>query len=131
MEEKQYFNYHKHSYYSNIITTDCVVSYDEYADRTKELGHKWLSCCEHGGTFAWAECYNIAKKHNLKFVCVGEFYFVEDRKKEFEIIGGKNKSTRRDNSNYHMVLIAKTQNAMRELNYIMSKAFEDGFYYNP
>lgn len=115
---KKYFNYHKHTYYSNISTIDCVTSYQEYADRSIELEHEWLSSCEHGGTFAWVESYNVAKKNNLKFICCGEFYFVPNR---FE----------KDKSNYHMVLIAKTKNAMRELNYIMSISNTDGFYYKP
>ena len=115
---KKYFNYHRHSYYSNIVTTDCVVSYEEYAKRSKELGHEWLSGCEHGGTFAWIKAYNVAKENGLKFIHCGEFYFVADRKEK-------------DNSNYHLILLAKTQNAMRELNYIMSKSFEDGYYYKP
>ena len=115
---KKYFNYHKHTYYSNISTIDCVTSYQEYADRSIELEHEWLSSCEHGGTFAWVESYNVAKKNNLKFICCGEFYFVPNR---FE----------KDKSNYHMVLIAKTKNAMKELNYIMSISNTDGFYYKP
>lgn len=115
---KKYFNYHKHTYYSNISTIDCVTSYQEYADRSIKLEHEWLSSCEHGGTFAWVESYNVAKKNNLKFICCGEFYFVPNR---FE----------KDKSNYHIVLIAKTKNAMRELNYIMSISNTDGFYYKP
>lgn len=115
---KKYFNYHCHTYYSNVVTTDCVVSREEYAKKSKELGHEWLSSCEHGGTFGWVNTYNIAKANGLKFICCGEFYFVPNR---FE----------KDNKNYHLVLVAKTYNAMRELNYIMSKAYEDGYYYKP
>lgn len=113
---KKYYNYHKHSYYSNVSTYDCVVSYDEYCKRSKELGHEWLSSCEHGGVFAWIEAYNKAKEHKLKFIHVGEFYFVPNRFEE-------------NNANYHLILQAKTYNAMRELNYIMSEAYDTGFYY--
>ena len=131
MDRKKYFNFHKHSYLSNIVTTDCVVSYEEYVERSKELGHEWLSSCEHGGTFAWVTAYNQAKMSGLKFICAGEFYFVEDRKKEYEICTGNKNVTRKDGSNYHLVLIAKTKRAMQELNYIMSIAFDDGYYYKP
>lgn len=113
---KKYYNYHKHSYYSNVSTTDCVVSYDEYCKRSKELGHMWLSSCEHGGVFAWVETYNKSKEHEMKFISCGEFYFVPNRFEE-------------NNSNYHLILQAKTYNAMRELNYIMSEAYSTGFYY--
>lgn len=113
---KKYYNYHKHSYYSNVSTYDCVVSYDEYCKRSKELGHEWLSSCEHGGVFAWIETYNKAKENKLKFIHGGEFYFVPNRFEE-------------NNANYHLILQAKTYNAMRELNYIMSEAYDTGFYY--
>lgn len=113
---KKYYNYHKHSYYSNVSTYDCVVSYDEYCKRSKELGHEWLSSCEHGGVFAWVETYNKAKENKLKFIHGGEFYFVPNRFEE-------------NNANYHLILQAKTYNAMRELNYIMSEAYDTGFYY--
>lgn len=117
-KNKLYFNYHSHTYYSNVSTIDCVVSYEEYAKRSIELGHKWLSSCEHGGTFANVECFNVAKKYGLKFISAGEFYFVPDR-------------FQKDRSNYHIILVAKTKNAMRELNYIMSEANATGFYGRP
>lgn len=113
---KKYYNYHKHSYYSNVSTYDCVVSYDEYCKRSKELGHEWLSSCEHGGVFAWIETYNKAKENKLKFIHGGEFYFVPNRFEE-------------NNANYHLILQAKTYNSMRGLNYIMSEAYDTGFYY--
>lgn len=36
-----------------------------------------------------------------------------------------------DNSNYHVVVLGKNQDAFYQLNEIMSKANEDGFYYKP
>lgn len=115
---KKYFNYHCHSYYSNIATPDVVVGKEDYAIRAKELGHEWLSSCEHGQATGFTDCYSIAKKHGLKFIYVAEFYFVRNR---FE----------KDNKNYHIIVIAKTLNAIRELNYITSEANTTGYYYKP
>ena len=143
---KKYFNYHKHTYYSNINTTDCVVSYSEYVQRSLELGHEWLSSTEHGGTFAWIETYNKSKDSGLKFIHGGEFYFVPYRNKEtlqaVKFRGGTfcghtdntiytEERYMKDNSNYHLILIAKTRNAMKELNYIMSESYDTGYYYKP
>lgn len=143
---KKYFNYHKHTYYSNINTTDCVVSYSEYVQRSLELGHEWLSSTEHGGTFAWIETYNKSKDSGLKFIHGGEFYFVpyrnEETLKTVRFKGGTfcgytdntiytEEKYMKDNSNYHLILIAKTRNAMKELNYIMSEAYDTGYYYKP
>ena len=115
---KKYFNYHIHSYYSNIATPDVVASKRDYAKKAKELGHEWLSSCEHGQATGFTDCYSISEEFGLKFIYVAEFYFVRDR---FE----------KDVSNYHMILVAKTNNAIRELNYITSEANSSGYYYKP
>lgn len=115
---KEYFNYHRHTCASNYITTDSPATNEDYAKRSTELGHKWLSSCEHQGTQNWINCWNVANQYGLKFIGVGEFYMVKDR---FE----------KDNKNYHLILIAKTKRGLEELNYIMSEANSSGFYYRP
>ncbi|MGL5647023.1 MAG: PHP domain-containing protein [Clostridium sp.] len=119
----KYFNYHKHTSSSNIITMDSACTNEDYAERSIELEHEWLSSCEHGGTINWVDCYLTAKKHGLKYIHVGEFYFVRDRIVEED---GK-----RDNLNTHLILVAKTRRAMEEMNYIMSEANMTGYYYKP
>jgi DNA polymerase III alpha subunit len=97
---------------------DSACTNEDYAKRSIELGHKWLSSCEHGGAINWVDCYLTAKANKLKYIHVGEFYFVKNR---FE----------KDNSNYHLILSAKTKKAMGELNYLMSEANMTGYYYRP
>ena len=41
-------NYHKHTSYSNVLVSDCTVSYKDYVKRVKELGHNVISSVEHG-----------------------------------------------------------------------------------
>ena len=36
-------NYHKHTSYSNIMTPDSAASYEDYAKRAVELGHKVIT----------------------------------------------------------------------------------------
>lgn len=117
---KKYFNFHKHSYSSNVSTIDCTVSNEDYAKRSIELGHEWLSSCEHGGTINFINAYMVAQQYGLKYIHVGEYYFVPDRNVELK-----------DKSNYHLILIAKTKKAFEEMNYIMSEANESGYYYKP
>lgn len=118
MKNKKYFNFHKHSYSSNVATIDCTVSNDDYAKRAIELGHEWLSSCEHSGMPNWVNAYMSAKNNKLKYIHTGEFYFVPDRNIELK-----------DKSNYHLILVAKTRKAFEELNYIMSEANSTGYYY--
>lgn len=141
---KKYFNYHRHTYSSNVTTIDCTVSNEDYANRAMELGHEWISSCEHGGTINWVDAYMVAQKKKLKYVHVGEYYFVPCRHSEEEkvvelqesyFMGYSEKGTRtvvaKDKSNYHLILVAKTKKAFEELNYIMSEANMTGYYYKP
>lgn len=112
----EYFNYHKHSYKSNISTTDSVCSVEDYAKRTVELGHKYLSCCEHGNAYSFLTDYLVAKKNNLKFVFCVEAYFVKDR-------------LEKDDKNYHLILIAKNNEGRKAINRILAQSNEDGYYY--
>ncbi|MGL5458946.1 MAG: PHP domain-containing protein [Cetobacterium sp.] len=118
---EKYFNYHRHSYSSNVSTIDCTVSNEDYAKRTIELGHEWISSCEHGGVVNFVDAYMTAQKHKLKYIHVGEYYFVENRKVD-EL---------KDKSNYHLILIAKNRKGFEEMNYIMSEANSSGYYYKP
>lgn len=51
-------------------------------------------------------------------IYAAELYMVKDRKEK-------------DNSNYHIMIIAKNQDAFYELNEIMSESNRSGFYYKP
>lgn len=112
----EYFNYHRHTYKSNISTTDSVCSPEDYAIRAVELGHKYHSSCEHGNAYDFLTDYLVAKKYNLKFVFCVEAYFVKDR-------------LEKDDKNYHLILIAKTNEGRRGINRILAKSNEDGYYY--
>jgi len=111
-----YSNYHRHSYYSNIIVPDVVVSNEDYAIRAQELGHKLLSGVEHSWCGHYIESYELAKKYSLKFLFGTEAYFVKNR-------------LEKDATNAHIILLAKNENGRRNINRIISEANETGFYY--
>ena len=67
-------NYHKHTYSSNVFTPDSTVSYEDYAKRAVELGHKVLSTVEHGWQGRYHEAYEVAQKYGLKFIFGTEAY---------------------------------------------------------
>lgn len=142
MEDKLYFNAHRHTYNSNISMIDSTVSNEDYAERAKELGHKWLSSCEHGGSVNFIDAYMTANKYGLHYVHVAEYYFVPQIEANISVYLpdrpygeiDENKSeiiNEKDKSNYHLLVIAKTRRAMEEMNYIMSLANMYGYYYKP
>jgi DNA polymerase III alpha subunit len=113
-----YQNYHKHSYYTNIRISDSVASYEDYAKKAVEYGHGIISSVEHGWQGRYIECYELAKKYNLKLIMGSEAYFVKDRFKK-------------DNTNAHIILLAKTEIGRQAINNILAEANITGFYYQP
>ena len=134
-------NYHKHTSYSNIMTPDSAASYEDYAKRAVELGHKVISSVEHGWQGYYYQCYELAQKYNLKFIFGAEAYWVKDRNKEYEEIDPKTNKQKlnkdgtvkknKDKTNGHIILLAKNENGRRAINRILSIANEDGYYFKP
>ena len=119
-----YQNYHKHDYYSNIILADSVVSPEDYAKRAVELGHSILSSCNHGTAGAYRQCADLAAKYGLRWRYVAETYFVKDRLAE-------DADGRRDRKNAHIILAAKTEKGIGDLNEVLSEANISGYYFRP
>ncbi len=113
-----YKNYHKHDHYGNPWAMDVVVKPEEYCKRAIELGHDSVFTVNHGVTgniFEWME---LSKKYGLKMHYGTEAYYVKNR---FE----------KDRSNKHLIVIAKNNDGVMQLNDIMTDAHSAGFYYKP
>lgn len=115
----RYVNYHRHSHYSNIRSLDCVVKPEDYMKRAVELGHTEYVTTEHGFQGNIFEAYTLCKKYGLKCIYGVEAYYVDDM---------YDKTSR---ANYHIMLVAMTEKARKEINRILSIANTDGFYYKP
>lgn len=115
----RYNNYHKHTMYSNLRTLDCVSKPIDYINRAKELEHTTYFTTEHGYQGNIFEAHTLCQQNNLKCVYGVEAYYVDDI---------EDKTSR---AMYHIILIAMTENARREINKIMSTANTDGHYYKP
>lgn len=115
----RYNNYHKHTHYSNIKTLDCVSKPVDYIERAVELGHTTYFTTEHGYQGNIYEAYTLCQQYDLKCIYGVEAYYVDDM---------YDKTSR---ANYHLMLVAMTEKARKEINRIMSIANADGFYYKP
>lgn len=109
-------NYHKHTYESNCIQADSAESIDSYAKQTLLYGGKCLFSGEHGWQGNVYYDYKKCEELNLKFRYSTEAYWVKDR-------------FQKDRTNNHIVLIAKNDEGRKDLNYILSLANEEGYYY--
>ena len=117
---KEYFNYHRHSHVSNVFTIDSTTKNAEYAQRALELGHTAFSTCEHGSFGDIFESRTLCDNNNLKCIPVAEFYIVEN-----------NDPKLKDDSNYHIIVSPRTNEARRKCNFISSMANEFGYYRKP
>ena len=115
----RYNNFHKHTMYSNLRSLDCVSKPIDYINRAKELGHTTYFTTEHGYQGNIFEAYTLCQENGLKCVYGVEAYYVDDI---------EDKSSR---TMHHLILVAMTENARREINRIMSAANTNGYYYKP
>ena len=115
---KRYNLYHKHTYYSNIYLVDSNTSIEEYCKRAKELGHNTIFSCEHGYGGDVHAYKQYADQYGLKLIFSMEGYIVKDH-------------FNNDKSNYHIVIIAKTDVARKKLNLLISDANMNGYYHRP
>lgn len=117
--ENLYFeNYHCHKDFSNPTIADSGESIENYANRCHELKAKCLFSGEHGNQGNHFHVYTVAEKEKLKYRHSTEAYWVKDRHEK-------------DRTNCHIVLVAKNAEGRRDINYALSMANIDGYYYRP
>lgn len=111
-------NYHCHKDFSNTSTPDCGELIDVYVDRIHEFGTKCLYSGEHGSQGNQFQVYKVAENENLKYIHSSEVYWVKDRKEK-------------DRANCHMIIVAKNAEGRGDINFALSMANLDGYYYKP
>lgn len=122
----RYNNYHKHDHFGNPWTMDVVVKPEEYCKRAVELGHDTVFTTNHGVTGNIFDLLDLINRkdengkkiYDLKLRYGTEAYFVKDRHAK-------------DRSNKHLIIIAKNNDGVMQLNDIMTEAHTTGFYYKP
>lgn len=142
-------NYHKHTTWSDLVQIDSATDIVDFMRMSNARGTQCLFSGEHGYQGEWLYIYDLCKNSKnedfrqkngltdkLKFRYSTEAYWVKDRNevKTVEVTSKKGEKTTKeiqDNTNCHIVIVARTYNAMRKLNYILSEAHVNGFYYKP
>lgn len=107
-----------HKDFSNVSTADCAESIENYANRIHQFGTKCLFSGDHGSQGNQFYVYKVAENEKLKYIHSCEAYWVKDRKEK-------------DRANCHMVIAAKNAEGREDINYALSIANEDGYYYKP
>jgi DNA polymerase-3 subunit alpha len=107
---------HLHTQYSLL---DGAIRLDHLFPKVLERGMKSVAITDHGNLFGALDFYQKAKAHGVKPIFGCETYIAPDR---------LDKTERRSN---HLILLAKNEVGWKNLSYLNSMGYLEGFYYNP
>lgn len=127
-----YQNYHKHTSLSHRYNKDSPLIPKDYFKHYAKLANEGIpqiySTVEHGWQGNYFHIYDDLEKFNkeqleknsnykpIKFIFGTEAYWVKDRYAQ-------------DNTNCHIVLLAKNDNGRKKLNRAIYESFKTGYYY--
>lgn len=129
----QYAHLHNHT---SASIFDGAQLPSEFAEKIDHLGMDGAAITDHGVLHAWPEFQQEFEKRNLNPILGCEAYLVENFDR-IQDLRDKGKTARTESENkelgvrYHQVILAKTQEGMRNLMHLMSWANDEGFYYRP
>ena len=112
----EFTHLHLHTQYSLL---DGAIRLDDLFPKVLERGMKQVAITDHGNLFGALDFYEKAKKHGVKPIFGCETYVAPDR---------HDKTERRSN---HLILLAKNNVGWKNLSYLNSMGYLEGFYYNP
>ncbi|MGN1095077.1 MAG: PHP domain-containing protein, partial [Eubacteriales bacterium] len=111
---------HLHSEYS-LLDGACRIS--EIPKTAAANGHNAVAITDHGAMYGVVDFYKACKKEGVKPIIGCEVYVAPASRFD------KTKSD--DASRYHLVLLCKNKTGYKNLIYMVSKAFTEGFYVKP
>ena len=111
---------HVHSEYSLL---DGACRTDALAKRVKELGQSAVAITDHGVMYGAVAFYKACRSAGVKPIIGCEVYVAPRNLSD--------KEHGRDNDYSHLILLCKNETGYRNLCYLVSTAFTEGFYIRP
>ncbi|MBQ7788180.1 MAG: DNA polymerase III subunit alpha [Clostridia bacterium] len=111
---------HLHSEYS-LLDGACRIK--DIPKMAKELGQSAVALTDHGNMFGAVEFYKACKSEGIKPIIGCEVYLSPQSRFE--------KSRINNISYYHLVLLAKNEIGYKNLSYLVSCGYTEGFYVKP
>jgi DNA polymerase-3 subunit alpha len=121
-----YAGLHVHTHYSLF---DGIATPQEYVDRAIEIGMPAIAITDHGSLSGHREMYRTAIEKGIKPILGVEGYIAQDR------FDQRDKTEREDtplNPVYnHLIILAKNEKGLENLNKLNEIAWTEGFYKKP
>ena len=111
---------HLHTEYS-LLDGACRI--ERLMERVKELGQTAVAITDHGVMYGVIDFYKAAKAAGIHPIIGCEVYVAP--RTRFDKVHGI------DSENAHLVLLCKNETGYRNLSYLVSRGFLDGFYGRP
>jgi DNA polymerase-3 subunit alpha len=122
---KPFVHLHLHTQYSLL---DGAIKHNPLFEHAKAMNMPAVAQTDHGNLFGTVEFYNKARANDIKPIIGCEVYIAGnsrfDREKRERTEGGFDAIS-------HLLLIAMDATGYKNLMYLVSKAYLEGFYYKP
>jgi DNA polymerase III subunit alpha len=120
-----YVGLHVHTHFSLF---DGIATPSEYIDRAAEIGMSAIAITDHGSLTGHREFYRTAKEKGIKPILGVEGYITQDR---FDQRDSKDRSEPLDLIYNHIIILAKNQQGLENLNRLNEIGWTEGFYKKP
>lgn len=112
---------HLHTQYSLL---DGAIRFDDLIAKAKALNMPAVAMTDHGNMFGAAEFYLQCKKAGVKPIIGCELYLAPESRFSKDAKGISDAA-------YHLVLLCENMQGYKNLSYLTSAGYKEGFYYRP
>jgi DNA polymerase-3 subunit alpha len=120
-----YIGLHVHTHYSLF---DGIATPQEYVDRAHDLGMSSIAITDHGSLSGHREMFRAAKEKGIKPILGVEGYITQDR---FDHRANDVRDGLLDLVYNHIIILAKNQAGLENLNKLNEIAWTEGFFKKP
>jgi DNA polymerase-3 subunit alpha len=113
----KFAHHHVHCEYS---PWDAPISLKKLVEYSKKQGYRTVTVTDHGTVGSWVKLATMCKEQGVKPIFGIEAYFTHDRKLH---TGGRD--------SYHLVLLAKNNQGIKNIFQLSELAYSEGYYYDP
>ncbi len=114
----QFVHLHSHTEYSLL---DGAAKIEDLIDKAHQNQMPAIAISDHGNMFGVPQFALNAKSKNIKPIIGCEFYICKYDLKNFT----------KENETYHQILLARNEQGYKNLMYLNSIAYQEGYYYKP
>ena len=117
---RDFVHLHLHTEYS-LLDGACRIK--DIPEAVIAAGHSAVAMTDHGGMYGTMQFYRTCREKGIKPIIGCEVYVAPGSR--FDRVAG------REGGSHHLVLLCENETGYRNLTYMVSKAFTEGFYSRP